>query len=76
MTKIKIRWWQEILPTSFVKTINGLSQNPNAQAIDFVDFFSGCGGMSYGFAELGKHAGLFHHVGAFDIDRHANATYK
>lgn len=42
---------------------------------DFIDFFSGCGGMSYGFYLLGKRYGLFRHVGAIDIDEHANKTF-
>lgn len=43
---------------------------------DFVDFFSGCGGMSYGFHKLGERTGTYNLVGAFDKDRHANKTYE
>jgi len=40
-----------------------------------IDFFSGCGGMSYGFHEVGKRTGAFRIVGAFDVDKDANATF-
>lgn len=40
-----------------------------------IDFFSGCGGMSYGFHEVGKRTGIFRLAGAFDLDEDANATY-
>ncbi|MEQ1761536.1 MAG: DNA cytosine methyltransferase [Pyrinomonadaceae bacterium] len=43
---------------------------------DVVDFFSGCGGMSYGFHTVGEQTGQFRMVAAFDNDRHANATYR
>ncbi len=43
--------------------------------IDFVDFFSGCGGMSYGFERIGQTTGYYRWVGAFDIDKYANQTY-
>lgn len=43
---------------------------------DVVDFFSGCGGMSYGFHKLGERTGAFNPIGAFDKDRHANATFE
>jgi len=42
---------------------------------DFVDFFSGCGGMSYGFHTLGRQTNAFSLVGAFDIDPYANQTF-
>lgn len=43
---------------------------------DFVDFFSGCGGMSYGFHTIGKSTQALRGVGAFDIDPHANTSYE
>ncbi|MBI3218019.1 MAG: DNA cytosine methyltransferase [Bacteroidetes bacterium] len=46
------------------------------QQFDVVDFFAGCGGMSYGFHEVGKSSGFYKHIGAFDIDPHANATFE
>src|SRR4051794_22481454 len=47
-----------------------------AKRFDVVDFFSGCGGMSYGFHRVGKELGVFRPVGAIDIDVHANATFE
>jgi DNA (cytosine-5)-methyltransferase 1 len=45
--------------------------------VQVVDFFSGCGGMSYGFASAQKSKRLgFRIAGAVDVDRHANATYE
>jgi len=41
-----------------------------------VDFFSGCGGMSYGFHHLGETTGLFKVLAAFDMDLYANKTYR
>jgi DNA (cytosine-5)-methyltransferase 1 len=43
---------------------------------DFVDFFCGCGGMSYGFHKIGELTGRFRWAGAFDIDQHAIKTYE
>ncbi|RAV16982.1 hypothetical protein DQP55_02910 [Mycolicibacterium sp. GF69] len=45
---------------------------PKAQVIDF---FSGCGGMSLGFAALGQTAGAFQLVGAVDINAASLSTY-
>ena len=39
---------------------------------DVLDMFSGCGGLSFGFHNNKS----FDIWGAFDTDRHANATYK
>lgn len=50
-------------------------QIPN-QTYDFVDFFCGCGGMSYGFHKIGEKTGRFRWAGAFDIDKHAMKTYE
>jgi DNA (cytosine-5)-methyltransferase 1 len=51
--------------------------SPNFEPkVDFVDFFSGCGGMSYGFHSVGKKTGFFNWCGAFDIDPFANETYE
>ncbi|NQT72249.1 MAG: DNA cytosine methyltransferase [Chloroflexi bacterium] len=46
------------------------------QVYDVIDFFSGCGGMSYGFHEIGARTGIFSLIGAFDIDPDANKTYE
>lgn len=48
---------------------------PNPQ-YDFVDFFCGAGGMSYGFHEMAKLTGRFRWAGAIDIDEHAIDTYE
>ena len=47
---------------------------PN-KTYDFVDFFCGCGGMSYGFHKMAELTGRFRWAGAVDIDRHAIDTY-
>ncbi len=44
--------------------------------IQYVDFFSGCGGMSYGFHQAQIKTGMVRYVGAFDFDEHANKTYQ
>lgn len=46
---------------------------PDAQVIDF---FSGCGGMSLGFAALGTTLGAFRLVGAVDVDEKSLQTYN
>lgn len=43
---------------------------------DFVDFFCGAGGMSYGFHEMAKLTGKYRWAGAIDIDKHAIDTYE
>lgn len=46
------------------------------QTYDFVDFFCGAGGMSYGFHTIGKLTGKFRWAGAIDIDQYAIDTYE
>lgn len=48
---------------------------PNDQ-YDFVDFFCGAGGMSYGFHRMADLTGRFRWAGAVDIDKHAIDTYE
>jgi DNA (cytosine-5)-methyltransferase 1 len=43
--------------------------------VQVIDFFSGCGGMSFGFATTDPPMIRYRVIGAVDIDRHANATY-
>lgn len=50
-----------------------LPLKPDAQVIDF---FSGCGGMSLGFAALGTTLGAFRLVGAVDVDEKSLQTYS
>ena len=47
----------------------------NETSLAFVDFFAGCGGMSFGFHQLSGKNGPFCWRGAFDNDSHANSTY-
>lgn len=51
------------------------SSIPN-KTYDFVDFFCGAGGMSYGFHKIGDLTGKFRWAGAVDIDKHAIDTYE
>ncbi len=44
-------------------------------AIDVFDFFSGCGGMSAGFAAVNSIAPAYRLAMAVDLDEEANATY-
>jgi DNA (cytosine-5)-methyltransferase 1 len=43
--------------------------------IDVIDMFSGCGGMSAGFAAVNAITPAYHLIGAVDIDQVANETY-
>lgn len=43
---------------------------------DFVDFFCGAGGMSYGFHKMATLTGRLRWAGAVDIDKHAIDTYE
>jgi DNA (cytosine-5)-methyltransferase 1 len=47
-----------------------------SRKIQYVDFFAGCGGMSYGFHLASRFMPQIRNVGAFDIDEHANKTYE
>ncbi len=47
-----------------------------ASAIDVVDFFSGCGGMSLGFSALSQNEPIFNLLGAVDINPTALESYK
>ena len=48
---------------------------PNPE-YDFVDFFCGAGGMSYGFHKMAELTGRLRWAGAIDIDKHAIDTYE
>jgi len=47
-----------------------------SKKIQYVDFFAGCGGMSYGFHQAGMLTGKMKNVGAFDFDKNANLTFS
>lgn len=64
---------EEILENIHYKQIEDQIPNPT---YDFVDFFCGCGGMSYGFHKIGERTGRFRWAGAFDINSHAMKTYE
>lgn len=61
---------------SSITDLHELSNVNKSSSIDVVDFFSGCGGMSYGFNLLQHKLNLYRHIGAFDNDKHANDTYR
>ncbi|MCB0220661.1 MAG: DNA cytosine methyltransferase, partial [Chrysiogenetes bacterium] len=46
------------------------------EEVQVIDFFSGCGGMSFGFHTATTRNVKYHVLGGLDIDRHANATYE
>lgn len=48
---------------------------PNTE-YDFVDFFCGAGGMSFGFHQMAELTGRLRWAGAVDIDKHAIDTYE
>lgn len=54
----------------------GLSKKLGKREYDFVDFFCGAGGMSYGFHQMADLTGKFRWAGAVDIDKHAIDTYE
>lgn len=67
-----------ILAKDVLEQINyeGIKNNiPNKQ-YDFVDFFCGCGGMSYGFHQMADLTDRVRWAGAVDIDKHAIDTYE
>ena len=49
--------------------------SPNSPEAQVIDLFSGCGGMSLGFAALGRATGAFRLVGAADVNEVSLATY-
>lgn len=50
--------------------------NPSAEAPQVLDFFSGCGGMSLGFAALAKSLGAFRLLAGVDINQRSLDTYQ
>ena len=45
-------------------------------AIDVLDFFSGCGGMSLGFAAISKQTNLFNIIGGIDVNGTALKSFE
>lgn len=67
-----------ITPVDVLEDINYIELStliPN-ETYDFVDFFCGAGGMSYGFHKVAELTGKFRWAGAIDIDKHAIDTYE
>jgi len=52
------------------------AQGRPSGGIDVIDMFSGCGGMSAGFASLNAYCPAFRIAGAVDTDEPANQSYQ
>ena len=67
-----------ILPEDVLSQINyaDIAELIPNKTYDFVDFFCGAGGMSYGFHRMADLTGRLHWAGAVDIDKHAIDTYE
>lgn len=68
----------DITPEAVLQQIdyNQIKHSIPKETYDFVDFFCGAGGMSYGFHKIGDLTGRFRWAGAIDIDKHAIDTYE
>ena len=64
------RYFEQFKDTDFSKCVP-----LDSPSIQYVDFFAGCGGMSYGFHRAQIATDRVRNVGAFDINVHANKTY-
>lgn len=64
---------EDVLEQIHYEQISDLIPN---KTYDFVDFFCGCGGMSYGFHRIGDLTGKFRWAGAVDINQHAMDSYE
>lgn len=71
-----LSWLRNDLPDLVDSWTESSSTGSSEGLIDVIDMFSGCGGMSTGFAALNVRAPLFRHVMAFDVDPVANRTYE
>jgi DNA (cytosine-5)-methyltransferase 1 len=56
--------------------VPSLAAKKNTGPIQVIDLFSGCGGMSYGFAAISEKISSYKIVAAVDIDAYANKTYQ
>ncbi len=65
-------------PEDVLKQIDydNIKKDIPAPEYDFVDFFCGAGGMSYGFHKMAELTGRLRWAGAIDIDKHAIDTYE
>jgi DNA (cytosine-5)-methyltransferase 1 len=54
----------------------GETRRGTREAVQVIDMFSGCGGMSYGFRMAATNHVRYEILGGLDVDRHANATYE
>lgn len=65
-------------PEAVLAQINyaGIADRIPERQYDFVDFFCGAGGMSYGFHCMAEITDRFRWAGAVDIDKHAIDTYE
>lgn len=52
------------------------SQNKSTLKIGVVDFFSGCGGVSYGFSQIVDKSAEVEIIAGIDNDKHSCATYR
>ena len=68
--------WEDLVYNGALKELHnwrpGLPVHGNIQVLDF---FSGCGGMSLGFAAVAKHQPSFKLLGGVDINARSAATY-
>lgn len=74
-----VRTAARLIGTRAAMDVDGLwraSEKARASAIDVVDMFSGCGGMSAGFRIANALVPAFRHILAVDIDVVANETYE
>jgi DNA (cytosine-5)-methyltransferase 1 len=72
--KFKKRYEQLI--EAAVKPLLDIPESVNKGQVQFVDFFAGCGGMSYGFHKIGEKTDFYCGIGSFDNYKHANSTYQ
>lgn len=71
----RIRALAEVAPEHFTDWWDARGEHPDG-LVDVIDFFSGCGGMSAGFAAINGLGPAFRLVAAVDVDTIANRTYE
>lgn len=67
-----------LISQDFLKNWSPLeySEKSNNHVFQVIDFFSGCGGMSLGFAAISKYFPFFKILGGCDIDQDAAKTFE